>query len=193
MYEKNSTTSELLKRTGLIVAISSMALATAEELPAGEIDKATPAPLEAVAFASVDTPNLEAPEITNFRSHPSIEPKKYWYGAPEELKVIKQLGNTANAKLTFIMAKEQPWFSARQMYCIDKLWYRESKFGEKAGHPGHAYGIPQANPGYKMSSAGKNWMDSSTTQIKWGFDYYIEDVYKTPCGAWAHSRVYGVY
>lgn len=190
MHEKNSNpvTNELLKRTGLIVAISSISIAAADELPKQEIERINPLPAEAIAASSSDVSDQRPPKITSIRPHHNVEPQKYWYATPQELKVVKQLGNTANAKLTYNMAREQPWFTSQQMYCVDKLWYRESKFDKKVSG-----GIPQAKPASKMASAGKNWMDSATTQIKWGFDYYIEDVYETPCAAWAHSQATGWY
>jgi hypothetical protein len=55
-----------------------------------------------------------------------------------------------------------------------------------------AYGIPQALPGSKMSSAGADWATNPATQIRWGLGY-IEDRYGSPCGAWGHSQSYGWY
>lgn len=43
----------------------------------------------------------------------------------------------------------------------------------------HAYGIPQANPGTKMASAGPDWKTSASTQIKWGLAY-IKATYGRP-------------
>ena len=42
----------------------------------------------------------------------------------------------------------------------------------------------QSLPGSKMASAGQDWRDNASTQIKWGLDYILQR-YKTPCGAWA--------
>ena len=55
-----------------------------------------------------------------------------------------------------------------------------------------AYGIPQALPGSKMSSAGPDLQSSAATEIKWGLQD-IQDTYGSPCGAWAHSQAYGWY
>ncbi len=60
------------------------------------------------------------------------------------------------------------------------------------GQPSGAYGIPQALPGSKMSSAGPDWRNNATTQIKWGLGY-IKDRYKTPCGGWSHFQSVGWY
>jgi hypothetical protein len=55
-----------------------------------------------------------------------------------------------------------------------------------------AYGIPQAEPGSQMASAGPDWQASATTQIRWGLGY-IKDRYGTPCGAWSHEEACGWY
>ena len=42
-----------------------------------------------------------------------------------------------------------------------------------------AYGIPQANPGDKMASAGSDWKTNPATQIRWGLGY-IKAEYGSP-------------
>ncbi len=79
-----------------------------------------------------------------------------------------------------------------QFSCLVKLWNRESGWRTTAANPSGAYGIPQALPGSKMSSAGPDWQHNATTQIKWGLGY-ISARYGTPCGAWAHSQSTGWY
>ncbi|MBO2463817.1 lytic transglycosylase domain-containing protein [Actinomadura violacea] len=79
-----------------------------------------------------------------------------------------------------------------QFGCLVNLWNRESHWNTHAANPSGAYGIPQALPGSKMASAGSDWQNSATTQIKWGLGY-IKDRYSTPCGAWAHSQSSGWY
>ncbi|GAA0356343.1 lytic transglycosylase domain-containing protein [Actinoallomurus spadix] len=81
----------------------------------------------------------------------------------------------------------------KQFPCLVKLWNRESSWNHKAHNPwSGAYGIPQALPGKKMRSAGKDWKTNPATQIKWGLKY-IKGRYKTPCGAWSHMRRTGWY
>ncbi|ROO89756.1 hypothetical protein EDD29_7463 [Actinocorallia herbida] len=64
------------------------------------------------------------------------------------------------------------------------MWTKESNWNERADNPwSDAYGIPQALPGSKMSSAGPNWESNAATQIVWGLSY-IQARYKDPCGAW---------
>ncbi|WP_406567766.1 aggregation-promoting factor C-terminal-like domain-containing protein [Actinoallomurus soli] len=81
----------------------------------------------------------------------------------------------------------------KQFPCLVKLWNRESNWNHKAHNPwSGAYGIPQALPGKKMRSAGKDWKTNPATQIKWGLKY-IKGRYKTPCGAWSHMHRTGWY
>jgi hypothetical protein len=79
-----------------------------------------------------------------------------------------------------------------QFGCLVELWERESHWRTTAGSPGGPYGIPQANPGSKMSSAGPDWENDATTQIKWGLDY-IKGRYDGPCDAWSTFQSRGWY
>ncbi|RKR73703.1 hypothetical protein C8E83_0798 [Frondihabitans australicus] len=74
-----------------------------------------------------------------------------------------------------------------QYNCLVSLWNKESGWNVYASNPSGAYGIPQALPGSKMSSAGADWQTSAATQITWGLGY-IQGHYGTPCAAWAHSE-----
>lgn len=91
-----------------------------------------------------------------------------------------------------VLAAERGW-GEEQFDCLDSLWTRESGWEHTADNPtSSAYGIPQALPGQKMSSAGADWETNPLTQITWGLGY-IADVYGTPCGAWAKSERSGWY
>lgn len=80
-----------------------------------------------------------------------------------------------------------------QFSCLDKLWTKESNWNPRADNPSSsAYGIPQALPGSKMSSAGSDWLTNPVTQIKWGLGY-IDGRYGSPCAAWGHSQARGWY
>jgi hypothetical protein len=83
-------------------------------------------------------------------------------------------------------------WSGSQFGCLVSLWNRESGWRVTAANPSGAYGIPQALPGSKMSSAGPDWRTDAETQIKWGLGY-IQDRYGSPCGAWGHSQAHGWY
>jgi Transglycosylase SLT domain len=83
--------------------------------------------------------------------------------------------------------------STKQMAPLARLWQRESGWSHRAAnHSSGAYGIPQALPGSKMRSAGRDWRSNPATQIKWGLRY-IKSRYGTPARAWAHSRSHGWY
>ncbi|MCO6006667.1 lytic transglycosylase domain-containing protein [Actinoallomurus purpureus] len=84
------------------------------------------------------------------------------------------------------------WSPSSQFSCLVSLWNRESGWRVHAANASGAYGIPQALPGSKMSSAGPDWQNDATTQIKWGLGY-IKSRYSTPCGAWGHSQSTGWY
>lgn len=84
-------------------------------------------------------------------------------------------------------------FSADQFGCLDSLWTRESGWRVNADNPSSsAYGIPQALPGSKMSSAGADWATNPATQIRWGLGY-IQSRYGSPCSAWGHSESHNWY
>lgn len=80
----------------------------------------------------------------------------------------------------------------RQMHALINLWNRESHWNTHAANGSGAYGIPQALPGSKMSSAGPNWQDNAKTQIRWGLRY-IAGRYGSPNSAWGHSQATGWY
>ena len=84
-------------------------------------------------------------------------------------------------------------WSDGQLSCLTTLWLREShwNFKSKNSRSG-AYGIPQANPGSKMSSAGSDWRSNPITQLKWGMSY-VNARYGNPCRALAKSKSFGWY
>ncbi|MEV5552695.1 transglycosylase SLT domain-containing protein [Nonomuraea wenchangensis] len=79
-----------------------------------------------------------------------------------------------------------------QFRCLERLWTRESGWNHRAANGSGAYGIPQALPGVKMSSSGRDWRTNPRTQIKWGLGY-IKQRYGTPCGAWGHFLSHNWY
>jgi len=87
-----------------------------------------------------------------------------------------------------------------QWKCLVALWSHESgwRWNSNNGDGYGTWGIPQAHPGRKMSSAGRDWRTNTTTQIRWGLRY-IRGQYGTPCNAWsrwqgrAASGSYGWY
>jgi hypothetical protein len=81
----------------------------------------------------------------------------------------------------------------RQFRYLNLLWSRESSWNIHAFNAySGAYGIPQADPGAKMASAGPRWRTSAHTQILWGLRY-IKVRYRSPEGAWNHELSVGWY
>jgi hypothetical protein len=92
-----------------------------------------------------------------------------------------------------MMSHRFGWRPKYQFRSLNKLWERESSWRIHAFNSySGAYGIPQAVPGSKMSSAGRDWRDSARTQIRWGLRY-IKSRYGKPRRAWAHEVAYGWY
>ena len=90
------------------------------------------------------------------------------------------------------MAAARGW-TGSQWTCLESLWTKESGWSTTADNPtSSAYGIPQALPGSKMSSAGADWATNPATQIEWGLDY-VAGRYGTPCAAWGHSQAMNWY
>ncbi|MCH6159551.1 transglycosylase SLT domain-containing protein [Streptomyces marispadix] len=71
-----------------------------------------------------------------------------------------------------------------QFQCFSQIVERESGWNVHAQNPSGAYGLVQALPGSKMSSAGPDWRNNAATQVKWGLNY-MKDRYGSPCGAWS--------
>jgi hypothetical protein len=83
--------------------------------------------------------------------------------------------------------------SSSEFGCLDNIWSQESGWNVHADNPtSSAYGIPQALPGSKMSSAGPNWEDNAETQIRWGLGY-IRERYGSACSAWSFKSGHGWY
>lgn len=65
-------------------------------------------------------------------------------------------------------------------------------YGGGHGNTSVAYGIPQANPGTKMASAGSDWRTNPFTQIRWMIGY-VNAKFGSECNA-AYNRIHnGIY
>ncbi|MEV0592427.1 transglycosylase SLT domain-containing protein [Nonomuraea cavernae] len=89
------------------------------------------------------------------------------------------------------MAAKRGWTKG-QFNCLVKLWSRESGWNHRAGNRSGAYGIPQALPGHKMATSGRDWRTNPRTQIAWGLGY-IKKRYGSPCRAWGHFQSHRWY
>ena len=84
-------------------------------------------------------------------------------------------------------------WSESDFYSLVALWNRESGWRVTAQNSSSgAYGIPQALPASKMSSAGSDYLTNYKTQIDWALSY-IKARYGTPSQAWYNSQVKGWY
>jgi cell wall-associated NlpC family hydrolase len=106
--------------------------------------------------------------------------------APAAPATLNQYQSFANALAT------ATWGPGQFPY-LNLLWQRESGWNPAATNPvSGAFGIPQALPAVKMSSAGLDWATDPYTQIIWGIDY-IRATYGTPQAAWAHETAFNWY
>jgi hypothetical protein len=77
-------------------------------------------------------------------------------------------------------------------------WNRQSGASDPASDPYGAYGLPQSHPPIKLARAGRDWRTSARTQLTWLIGYIrarrwegvAASLQGTPCGAWAHWRLY---
>lgn len=83
--------------------------------------------------------------------------------------------------------------------CLDPIIQLENKsydptldFGGGHGNVNEPYGIPQANPGTKMASAGADWRTNPYTQLRWMIGYVIARSGSECAAAYArqHSQSY---
>jgi hypothetical protein len=64
-------------------------------------------------------------------------------------------------------------------------WETTLDYGFGHGNVYEAYGLPMANPGTKMASAGPDWRTNPWTQIRWMIGY-VNGRYGGSCAALAH-------
>ncbi|WNF29259.1 transglycosylase SLT domain-containing protein [Streptomyces sp. C11-1] len=84
-----------------------------------------------------------------------------------------------------VQAMARQMVPADQFQCFSNIVNHESTWNYRAVNPSSgAYGLMQALPGHKMSSAGADWQTNPATQIKWGLSY-MDNRYGSPCGAWS--------
>ncbi|WP_030807999.1 transglycosylase SLT domain-containing protein [Streptomyces sp. NRRL F-2799] len=83
--------------------------------------------------------------------------------------------------------------NAAQYNAFSKIVEHESGWNVSAKNSSSgAYGLVQALPASKMSSAGSDWKTNPATQIKWGLDY-MNSRYGSPVQAWNFWQANGWY
>lgn len=91
----------------------------------------------------------------------------------------------ASYSVSEVQAMARQMIPGDQFQCFSNIVDHESSWNYRAQNPSSgAYGLVQALPGSKMSSAGADWQTNPATQIKWGLNY-MNDRYGSPCGAWS--------
>ncbi|MGZ4476001.1 MAG: aggregation-promoting factor C-terminal-like domain-containing protein [Nocardioides sp.] len=186
---------------GLALTGGPAAVTMAEDLtnPVAAISTPT-APAASTEADTADALARRAGEtVSRSESRDAVDPaKKAALGLPagtaaRAVVQTEDLGSSGDPKAIASALLGSFGWSGDQFGCLVNLWNRESGWNVHAANPSSsAYGIPQALPGSKMSSAGPNWQDDAETQIKWGLGY-IRDRYGSPCGAWGHSESNGWY
>ncbi|MGW7526570.1 aggregation-promoting factor C-terminal-like domain-containing protein [Streptomyces sp. NPDC054783] len=84
-----------------------------------------------------------------------------------------------------IQAMARQMVASDQFQCFSNIVNNESSWNYQAVNASSgAYGLFQALPAGKYSSAGADWRTNPATQIKWGLNY-MNDRYHSPCQAWS--------
>jgi hypothetical protein len=83
-----------------------------------------------------------------------------------------------------IQAMARQMVPSAQFQCFSNIVNHESSWNYQAVNASSgAYGLFQALPASKYSSAGSDWQTNPATQIKWGLSY-MDGRYGSPCEAW---------
>jgi hypothetical protein len=92
-----------------------------------------------------------------------------------------------------VQAMARSMVASSQFQCFSNIVNTESSWNYRAVNASSgAYGLVQALPGSKMSSAGSDWQTNPATQLKWGLNY-MNSRYGSPCAAWQFHLANGWY
>ncbi|MGI5428365.1 transglycosylase SLT domain-containing protein [Streptomyces sp. CA-179760] len=139
---------------------------------------------EAARKAAADTAiaKKEAAEKAAKEAKERAEAKE---AAASRSKDISDIPVASSYSIAQIQAMARQIVPSGQFQCFSNIVDHESDWNYKAVNPSSgAYGMFQALPGTKMSSAGADWRTNPATQIKWGLGY-MNDRYGSPCDAWS--------
>ncbi|MFI6104497.1 transglycosylase SLT domain-containing protein [Streptomyces sp. NPDC051310] len=101
-----------------------------------------------------------------------------------EVRSATSFAPQSSYSIAEVQAMARQMVPGDQFQCFSNIVDHESSWNYRATNPSSgAYGLVQALPGSKMSSAGADWQTNPATQIKWGLNY-MNDRYGSPCGAW---------
>ncbi len=108
--------------------------------------------------------------------------------APVTTTTPKPATTTTAAKSSSANGDKETWMSnagiaESNWKYVDYIVSKESGWNYKIANPySGAYGLPQAYPGNKMSSAGSDWQTNPVTQLKW-MESYVNSRY----GGWKNA------
>ena len=134
---------------------------------------------------------VSKPKTVSVKTLDIKKPKK------KKIVAIKRASRSAYRsfarRYAIVTMKKQYNWDRKQFGCLDRIWENESHWQWDARNKySGALGIPQAYPGHKMKSAGKDYKTNYKTQIDWGLEY-IYKRYGTPCKAKLHRKRNGYY
>jgi hypothetical protein len=91
----------------------------------------------------------------------------------------------ASYTIAEVQSMARQMVAGAQFQCFSNIVSHESGWNYTAVNASSgAYGLLQALPGSKMTSAGADWRTNPATQIKWGLNY-MNSRYGSPCQAWS--------
>ncbi|MDQ6837103.1 MAG: NlpC/P60 family protein [Actinomycetota bacterium] len=144
---------------------------------------------------------IDAPETGSVVRFDTLGPGWDYFGATNPLALSSGIGGSGGMATSggldpdhaFAQALSNATWDPTQYAFLVLLWNQESGWNPTAKNPtSGAFGIPQALPATKMSSAGADWATDPYTQILWGIGY-VQGRYGTPAAAWAHEVTFGWY
>ncbi|MGW2521536.1 aggregation-promoting factor C-terminal-like domain-containing protein [Streptomyces sp. NPDC001617] len=110
--------------------------------------------------------------------------------ASRDTPVTPVLATYTTAQIKALAAQMVP---SGQFQCFSNIVEHESGWNMNAMNASSgAYGLFQALPASKYSSAGSDWQTNPATQIKWGLNY-MNVRYGSPCDAWAFWQTHHSY
>ncbi len=180
--------------TGLAVSTGVLATSSAPLDGAAAALATTQAPVKALSQDELSAREDRASRSTGDRRPVTDRSKARTLSGASGVAVTKtqDLGSADPRTLAKALLP-QFGISASEFGCLDNIWSQESGWNVHADNPSSsAYGIPQALPGSKMSSAGSDWANNPETQIRWGLGY-IKSRYGSACAAWSFKQGAGWY
>lgn len=147
----------------------------------------TPVPRPSVAVPAPHVTVVQRPAPTP-RPAPTRKQTPRPVARPAPAPAVVTYPSVADAKAYALQR-----LGSTQFGCLNEIAIHESNWNPHDVNPtSGAYGIPQALPGTKMSTAGADWHDNPVTQVKWMIGYVDAD-YGSACAAWSFWQAHRWY